>query len=145
MQDFLTYGGLFLNALAAGSILPVQSEAALTALLVTGYGSPLMLLVAATLGNTGGAVVNWYLGRRIEHFRDRKWFPAKAETLARAETRYRRYGRWILLLSWIPLIGDALTVMAGILHEKLWLFILLVGTGKLFRYAVLVWAILKIG
>lgn len=71
----------------------------------------------ASLGNVGGSAVNWLLGRGIERFRDRRWFPAGPSALERAQRWYRRYGKWSLLASWVPVIGDPLTVIAGVLRE----------------------------
>ena len=91
----------------------------------------------ASLGNVLGAVVNWLLGRWIERFRDRPWFPAKGAALERAQGWYRRYGRWSLLLSWAPIIGDPLTVVAGVMREPFAVFLLLVTLAKVGRYLVL--------
>ena len=131
------YLSLFAAAFIAATILPMQSEAILIGLMLGGtYSVPLLLLVA-TLGNTLGSMVNWFLGREILRFRHKRWFPATDDQLARAERWYRRYGRWSLLASWLPVIGDALTVVAGVLREPLWSFTLIVGLGKLARYLVL--------
>ncbi len=102
--DFAVYAGLFLVALAAATILPAQSEAALAGLLISGY-SPGLLIAVASLGNVLGSVMNWGLGRGIEHFRDRRWFPVRDAGLERAQHWYRRYGKWSLLLSWVPVVG----------------------------------------
>ncbi|CAI9416053.1 Inner membrane protein YqaA [Pleomorphomonas sp. T1.2MG-36] len=137
MIDLAVYAGLFLAALMAATILPLQSEAALVALLVAG-GQPAWLLVAvAGLGNVLGSVVNWLIGRGIERFRDRPWFPVKPSALDRAQGWYRRYGKWSLLLSWAPVVGDPLTVVAGLAREPLPIFLLLVTIAKLGRYMVL--------
>jgi membrane protein YqaA with SNARE-associated domain len=128
------YLTLFIIAFAAATILPLQSEAVLTALLVAGQHPWFPLLAVASLGNTLGAGFNWWLGHEINRFRDRKWFPASARRLSQAESLYHRYGRLTLLFAWVPVIGDALTVMAGVLKEKFWLFLLLVGIGKTARY-----------
>ena len=134
MAELTVYVGLFLVALAAATLLPAQSEAALAALLLQGSYSVPLLLLAAILGNTLGSVVNWFLGRSIEHFRDRRWFPVSPRQLERAQWGYRRYGRWSLLLSWVPVIGDPLTLVAGVMREPLPVFILLVGFAKTARY-----------
>ncbi len=76
-------------------------------------------------------------GRGIERLRTRRWFPVSPAALARAESRYRRYGRWSLLLAWMPIIGDPLTVVAGVLRESFWIFLLLVSAAKIGRYLVL--------
>ena len=137
MIDLAAYAGLFLTAFVAATILPAQSEAALVGLLLAG-GQPAWALVAvASLGNVLGSVVNWLLGRGIESWRDRPWFPAKGADLDRAAAWYHRWGRWSLLLAWVPIIGDPLTVVAGVLREPLPVFLILVTLAKVGRYLVL--------
>lgn len=137
MEDLLSLAGLFAVAFIAATILPAQSEAALVALLVLGEQSPVLLVIVATTGNVLGSAVNWLLGRWIEHYRDRRWFPVGKRTLDRATGWYRRWGRWTLLLSWAPLGGDALTVAAGVLREPFGSFLLLVTIAKAGRYIAL--------
>lgn len=137
MADLAVYAGLFLTAFVAATILPMQSEAVLAGLLLLD-AQPVWLLVAvASIGNVLGSVVNWLLGRFIERYRDRRWFPVKQASLDRAGAWYRRYGKWSLLLSWMPIIGDPLTVAAGVLREPFPTFLLLVATAKIGRYLVL--------
>ena len=137
MGEVAGYGGLFVVALLAATVLPLQSEAALVGLLLNGTFSTAGLLVAAIVGNTLGAAINWWLGRYLERFRERRWFPVKAPALARAQRWYRRYGRWSLLLSWLPIVGDPLTMIAGVMREPLPVFLALVGVAKAARYLVL--------
>ena len=144
MDDLAILGGLFAIAFIAATILPAQSEAALGGLLVAGTQSPVLLVTVASLGNILGAVVNWALGRGVERFRDRKWFPVSAASLDRATGWYRRWGRWSLLLCWAPIVGDALTVAAGVLREPLWSFVVLVTIAKTTRYVVLAAATLGV-
>lgn len=106
-------------------------------LLVGGTLSWQGILLAASLGNILGAIINWLLGRSVARFRDRRWFPVNPKNLERAQGWYSRYGRASLLLSWVPVIGDPLTVAAGILREPLWSFALLVGIAKTGRYLAL--------
>ncbi|WP_269931261.1 YqaA family protein [Aminobacter sp. HY435] len=134
MTSLAAYGGLFVAAFAAATLLPAQSEALLAGLVINGGYSLALLIAVATLGNVLGSLVNWLLGRQVERFRDRRWFPVGPAALARAENWYRRYGRWSLLLSWVPIIGDPLTLIAGTLKEPLWSFLALVGIAKLTRY-----------
>jgi membrane protein YqaA with SNARE-associated domain len=137
------YGGIFLAAFLAATILPAQSEILLGGALLSGlYSTPLLLLVAS-LGNVLGSVANWLLGRGIERFRDARWFPASAAQMARAEAQYRRWGFWSLLLSWVPVIGDPLTVIAGVLREPFWRFVALVTLAKAGRYIVLAAVVLN--
>ena len=79
-------------------------------------------------------MVNWLLGRLLARFESRTWFPIKRVTIARAEIWYHRYGRWSLLLSWAPIIGDPLTVVAGVLREPFPVFLALVTVAKVTRY-----------
>lgn len=137
MTELAVYGGLFLTALAAATILPAQSEVVLAGLLLTGKYPVWALIAVASVGNVLGSVINWSIGYGIAGFRDRKWFPAKSSTMDRAQRWYRRYGRWSLLLSWAPIIGDPLTVVAGILREPLPVFLALVTLAKVGRYLVL--------
>ena len=109
----------------------------LVTLLALGDLSPVLLVIVATVGNVLGAVVNWLLGRWMERFRERRWFPVRAETPDRATGCYRTWGRWSLLLSWAPIGGDAFTVAAGVLREPLWSFLLLATMAKAGCYIIL--------
>lgn len=137
MIDLAAYAGLLLSALVAATILPMQSEALLVGLILTDTYPVPALLVVASLGNILGSVLNWWLGRGIERFRERKWFPVNRSAMERAQRWYQRYGKWSLLLSWAPLIGDPLTVVAGVLGEPFRTFLLLVAVAKIGRYLVL--------
>lgn len=141
MASLLTHLALFAIAFLAATILPLQSEAVLSGLLIAGREPWATLLAVAAAGNTAGAVVNWYMGKMAVRLQGTRWFPVTQAQLARAEGWYRRYGRWCLLGSWLPVVGDALTVAAGVLHEKFWIFVVLVGIGKTARYLALAAAI----
>lgn len=142
--DLAAYFGLFGAAFLAATMLPAQSEAVL-AMMVLAERYPLAILIGiASLGNVLGSVVNWALGRGIEHYRDRRWFPVSPEKLERAEDWYRRYGKWSLLASWVPVVGDPLTVVAGVLRVPLPTFVALVTIAKAGRYLVLAWLTLEI-
>jgi membrane protein YqaA with SNARE-associated domain len=136
MADVAAYAGLFAAAFLAATLLPAQSEALVAGLLLAGY-MPWLVLAVASVGNVLGSALNWSLGRGIERFRDRRWFPANALALERAEGWYRRYGKWSLLLAWVPIIGDPLTLIAGVLREPFPIFLLLVTIGKVGRYLVI--------
>ena len=137
MTDLTAYFGLFTAAFAAATLIPAQSEAVLVGLLVKGSASPGMLLAVATLANVLGSLLNWLLGRMVERLGHKRWFPVSEQQLERAQQRYHRYGRWSLLLSWVPIIGDPLTVVAGTLREPLWSFLLLVTLAKGGRFLLL--------
>ncbi|MEP3053985.1 YqaA family protein [Ascidiaceihabitans sp.] len=133
----IAYTTLFASALIAATILPLQSEAVLVALMLDGMRPVAVLLMVATFGNVLGAVVNWGLGRFLVRFKDRRWFPASQDRLQQAERWYRRYGLWSLLASWVPIIGDPITVIAGVLRAPFWPFLVLVTVAKAGRYLVL--------
>ena len=137
MPDLAAYAGLFLAAFAAATILPLQSEAALVGLLLADLYPPWLLVAVASIGNTLGSCANWLLGRSVERYRARRWFPVSAEALDQAQRWYRRTGKWSLLLSWLPVIGDPITLAAGVLREPFGPFLALVAVAKTARYAVL--------
>ncbi len=137
MAAFVIYAGLFLTAFGAATILPLQSEWVVVGLLLDGDRPWEAVVLVASLGNILGSMVNWLLGRSFARFQNRRWFPASQQNMRRAEGWYHRYGRVSLLLSWVPVIGDPLTMAAGALREPLWSFTLLVGIAKIGRYLAL--------
>lgn len=132
---------MFVTAFLAATVLPAQSEIVLVALQESGRYNPVALFLAATTGNVLGSVVNWAMGWQVARYRDRRWFPVSGAALDRATRWYQKYGYWSLLLAWAPIIGDPLTVVAGVLREKFWIFLTLVTIGKGARYAVLMLAL----
>jgi membrane protein YqaA with SNARE-associated domain len=133
------YAALALGAFLAATLLPMSSEAML-AVLVAARGHDLALLFAvALIANTAGSCVNWLLGRFLLHWQDRRWFPVKHAALARAQAWFSRWGIWSLLLAWLPIVGDPLTVAAGVLRVDFLRFVVLTALGKAARYAAVVW------
>ncbi len=137
MWSLSGYLGLFISAFAAATLLPAQSEAVLAGLLLTGHYPTWALLAVATAGNVLGSLLNWWLGGCVETLKHKRWFPVGEAALARAQAAYHRYGYWSLLLSWVPVIGDPLTVVAGVMREPLWRFLLIVLLAKAGRYVVI--------
>ncbi|MFB2537702.1 MULTISPECIES: YqaA family protein [unclassified Acinetobacter] len=131
------YIGLFFTAFVAATLLPAQSEAVLLGLIYLQKYSVVGLIIAASMGNILGSCVNWYLGTQIERFREHRYFPFSVQQIDKAQTFYQKYGWWSLFLSWLPIIGDPLTLIAGILKEKLWRFVLVVSIAKTLRYVVI--------
>ena len=139
MTDLTAYSGLFIAALLAASLIPAQSESVLVGLVLSQHYVFWGLIAIATLGNTLGSVINWWLGRYLQHFQHKRWFPVSAAGLQRAQMHFQRYGLWSLLLSWVPIIGDPLTVVAGLLRVPFWVFLGLVTLAKGGRYLLLAW------
>ena len=133
--------GLVASAFLAGSILPAQSEVVLAALLLAGSLPAWLLVAVATAGNVAGAGLNYWLGRSADRFRGRRWFPLSAAGWERSAAWFNRWGRWTLLLSWVPVVGDGFTVLAGAARMPFGLFLALVTLAKGGRYVVLAAAI----
>lgn len=137
----LTLAGLFAAAFLSATLLPGSSEAALAAALVSETANLVPALIVATIGNTMGSCVNWALGLYVAHWRWHRFFPIKEKDFARYEALYQKYGVWSLLASWVPIIGDPLTVMAGVFGTPLRLFVPIVAVAKCARYLAVVGAV----
>lgn len=132
----LGYLGLFIAALLAATILPLSSEVVLGALLLSGW-PPVTLVAVATAGNVLGSLINYGLGYWASLGLVKKWLRLSDDEFARAEQRFQKWGLAALCFAWVPVIGDPLTVLAGILRIRLLWFVLLVTLGKGLRYVVL--------
>lgn len=127
---------LLLIAFAAATFLPGSSEVALIAVLTTMKTPPELAILVATIGNTLGSVVNWVIGRFFAHYQHHPRFPIPSEKFRQYTRWYRRWGVWSLLLSWMPIIGDPLTAIAGVARTPLAVFIPIVFIAKGIRYLV---------
>ena len=128
------YIGLFLSSFLSATILPGQSEIALTSLIILNNHSLSFLVLIASLGNVLGSLLNWFIGCKLERFKKKNWFPVTELQLKKASNWYHKYGKWSLLLSWIPFIGDPITIVAGIFRVSIMHFILIVSFAKTMRY-----------
>lgn len=144
MEHFsdLGYAGLFLSAFLAATILPLSSELVLSALLLGGL-SPTTLVIVATTGNVLGSLTNYALGYWASKVMVKKWLRMSEDDFVRAEQRFVKYGMFSLCFAWLPVVGDPLTVMAGVLRIRLRWFLLLVTAGKLLRYVVISYLVLQ--
>jgi len=133
----MIYLSLFISAFIAATLLPFYSEVILGTMLVNG-ADPLYLWLSATCGNTLGSCVNWLLGRYLLHFQDKKWFPFKPGSLEKAQNSFAKYGIWSLLFAWLPIIGDPITFVAGIMKVRFLPFLILVFIGKGLRYGAVI-------
>lgn len=134
----MPYLTLFVTGFIAATLFPASSEVLLLGLFYQGY-LPWALWLSATLGNTLGSCVNWFLGRELLRFQHKRWFPVSPQNLQRAEKQFNHYGVWSLLFAWLPVVGDPLTLVAGILKVRFGIFLFLVAIGKGARYAVLIY------
>ncbi|OYW64131.1 MAG: hypothetical protein B7Z40_14080 [Bosea sp. 12-68-7] len=142
MEAFWSLAGMAGAAFVAATLLPAQSEAVYLGILAARTADPLALFVVASLANTAGSVVNWWLGRLIARHGVEKLPPRLQPDplrLRQAQGWFSRFGWPSLLFAWLPLAGDPLTFVAGTLNFPLGRFMLLVLAGKAGRYAML-WA-----
>lgn len=138
-MDYFTelgYLGLFLSSFLAATILPLSSEVVLSALLLTDL-PPVALVVIATAGNVLGSLTNYALGYWVSLEVVKKWLKISEDKFVQAEQRFVKYGIFSLCFAWVPIIGDPLTLIAGVLRIRLLWFIILVTAGKLMRYVVI--------
>lgn len=131
---------MFLSAFLAATILPFSSEIVL-GLLLAGQLNPAMLLATATAGNILGAVVNYGIGLWGSAFLIKRVWRISEDEFIQAEQRFRKYGTGSLFFAWVPVIGDPLTVIAGVLRVRFPVFLILVGAGKFIRYLLIVWTV----
>ncbi|MCD6533687.1 MAG: DedA family protein [Deltaproteobacteria bacterium] len=143
MEYFTEFGfaGLFLASFLAATILPLSSEVVLTVLLLNGLNSSLLVGVA-TVGNVLGSLLNYAIGLRGGDFLVREILKISEEESVKAQQIFKKYGVFSLLFAWVPVIGDPLTVVAGVLKINILLFLVLVTSGKLIRYLVISYAVL---
>jgi membrane protein YqaA with SNARE-associated domain len=128
---------LFAVSFIAATLLPAQSELLLAGMVIKQTHPVAVLVITASLGNILGSIVNWWLGTQAERFSHHRLFPVSQNTLARAQRWYQRYGLWSLLMSWVPFIGDPLTVVAGVMRTPLATFTALVALAKTTRYTAI--------
>ena len=136
-EILISYGqwGMFISAFLAGSILPFSSEAVMVALLAAGV-NPWILFAAASAGNTLGGVTCYYVRRMVPADRGQHSFHIKERHMQRAHTLVARWGAWMGLLCWVPIIVDAILVTLGIMRSNPLTTNLTMLVGRTLRYAV---------
>lgn len=127
------YPALFLLSLLASTLVPLGSEWLLAVLLLNGF-DPAGVVLVATAGNTCGALTTYAIGLWGGPFLVQRVLRISPASQRQAEVTFGRYGSWALLFSWLPIIGDPLCLVGGILRTRFWRFFLLVAMGKLARY-----------
>ena len=127
------------------TIIPFGSEAYLVSLIALNKYNVFLLLFVASLGNVLGSVLNWICGYYSSYLIKKKWFPISQKKIDKASFFFLKYGKWSLLLGWVPFIGDPITYVAGALRYSFLPFLFLVAVGKIGRYIVVyfltIWAI----
>jgi membrane protein YqaA with SNARE-associated domain len=137
----MVYPSLFIVSFLAATILPVSSELTLAALLNTKDYNELALLFTASFGNILGSVFNWLLGFYLLKYINKKWFPFNQSQINKTSYFFQKFGVWSLLFAWVPILGDPLTFVAGILKIPFFTFLFFVSLGKIGRYFFLYYLI----
>ena len=137
----MIYLSLFFISFLAATILPFSSELTLAGLISTSNYDNLILLVVASFGNVLGSVFNWSLGFYSRNLSTKKWFPFKETQIERSSKWFSKFGKWSLLFAWLPIVGDPLTFVAGLLRVRFFDFIILVAIGKVSRYLIIFYLI----
>ncbi len=131
--EHLGLWGLFIGAFLAATVVPFSSDALYLAVLIA-TKDPVGCFVMGTLGNWLGGITTYWIGRIGQWRWIEKWFNVKHETLEKQRENVNKYGIWLALLSWIPLIGDVIVLALGFYKSKpLWTILLLL-VGKAGRF-----------
>ena len=135
----MTYITLFITALISATLFPLGSEALLIYDITEGYNVYLLLLFA-TLGNSLGSVINYYMALKGEEFLLEKKVLSEKHII-KGKFYFDKYGSWIILLSWLPIVGDTITFVAGLLKYDFKKFLILVTISKLSRYLFIIYLV----
>ena len=138
----MIYLSLFTLSFMVATIIPFGSEVYLVSLIISNKYNVALLLISASLGNVLGSVFNWICGYYSQYFIKKKWFPINQKKINKASLFFTKYGKWSLLLGWIPLIGDPITFVAGTFRYSFLPFLLLVSIGKVGRYIFVYFAVI---
>ena len=136
MNEIEVFITLFISSFISSTILPGHSEITLTAFIFLNKYPIINLIFIASLGNILGSILNWYLGFHFVKFKEKKWFPINKRQLEKASLWFLNYGKWSLFLSWVPFVGDPLTVVAGVLRVPIITFLIIVSISKILRYVI---------
>jgi len=130
----MVYFSLFTISFLAATILPASSEITLASLFLTNNFNALGLFLSASFGNILGSVFNWFLGFYLLFYTSKSWFPFNQIQIDKASKWFKKFGIWSLLFAWVPIVGDPITLVAGILKIRFSIFLFLVSLGKISRY-----------
>lgn len=136
--DKLGLIGLFVGTFLAATILPFSSDALYVAILAA-TGNPVGCLLVGTIGNWLGSVLTYWIGWIGKWAWIEKWFKVKEDTLVRQKAKIDRYGVWLALLAWVPVIGDVIAIALGFYKVRPFWTLALLLVGKFLRF--LVWTV----
>lgn len=132
------YWGMLVTSFVAGSFFPFSSEAVMTGLLAAGL-DPWLLIIYGTIGNVAGGMFNYFVGRQGKLEWIEKYLHVKASKVEQASAWMERYGAWIGLFSFVPIVGSAISVALGFARANAWMSFFTIFVGKAIRYSVLIY------
>ena len=133
----MIYISLFTVAFMVATIVPFGSEAYFVTLLSMGKYNDFFLIAAASLGNVLGSIFNWVCGYYVNYFIKKPWFPINNRMIDKGNNMFTKYGKWSLLLSWVPFIGDPIAFAACTFRYNILFFLIFVSIGKVARYLLI--------
>jgi len=137
----MEYISIFFLSFLAATIIPFSSEVGLYSYMALGKFSNELLLIFASLGNILGSCVNYTLGLYIIKFKTKSWFPFKGNQILKATNWFNRFGVYSLFFAFLPIVGDPLTLIAGMFRVSFLIFIILVSFGKILRYLLIYYGV----
>ena len=136
------YLGLFLGSFVAGSVIPFSSEAVLVACIGLGL-DPALCVASATVGNVAGGMTCYWMGHLGNMEWIEKYFHVKKEKIEKAERFVHGRGAGMAFFAFIPILGSAISIVLGMMRANIWIVMLSMTLGKILRYALLVWGVVK--
>jgi len=137
----MEYISIFFLSFLAATIIPFSSEVGLFSYMAVGKFNNELLLIFASLGNILGSCVNYILGLYIIKFKTKSWFPFKDNQILKATKWFNRFGVYSLFFAFLPIVGDPLTLIAGMFRVSFIKFIILVSFGKILRYLLIYYGV----
>ncbi len=134
------YWGMFIAAFIAGSVLPFSSEAVMAGLQVAGL-APLPLFLSGTIGNVAGSMFNYWIGRLGKMEWIEKYLHVKREKVENTQRFMQKWGAWIGILCFLPVLGSVIAVTLGYMRANPWVSLLSITIGKVIRYGVLIYVV----
>ncbi len=145
-EFFVNYGyiGMAMAAFLSGSILPFSSEAVLGVLLAASNMDPWMTVASATIGNVGGSMLTYYMGRLCSMKTIAKWLKVKERRILKTKEYIDRKGTWIALFAFLPIVGEGISIALGTLRTNVLMVLFYTTVGKLIRYIIVAYSVLAI-
>jgi len=137
----MEYISIFFLSFFAATIIPFSSEVGLVSYMALGKFNNELLLIFASLGNILGSCINYILGLFIINFKTKSWFPFKDNQIIKATDWFNRFGVYSLFFAFLPIVGDPLTLVAGIFRVSFLKFIIFISLGKILRYLLIFYGV----